>query len=147
MRLQDLSAQFYLSEASLGTNRATACKDKLQELNTAVTVTASTAELTEEFISQYQVLSIVCYAHVICLGPSRQVAHHLQLLLCHFFVSIQVVVCTNTMMKESIQVDEICHKLSIGFIKADTYGVFANVFCDFGKGFKVLDVDGKPALG
>ena len=47
-------------------------------------------------------------------------------------------------MKESILVNEICHKLSIGFIKADIYGVFANVFCDFGKGFQVLDVDGKP---
>ena len=55
VRLQDLSAQFYLSEASVGANRATACKDKLQELNTAVAVSASTAELTEQFISQYQV--------------------------------------------------------------------------------------------
>ena len=58
--------------------------------------------------------------------------------------SVQVVVCTNTMMKESILLDEMCHKLSIGFIKADIYGVFANVFCDFGKGFQVLDVDGEP---
>ena len=55
---------------------------------------------------------------------------------------IQVVVCTNTLMKESISVDEICHKHSIGFIKADICGVFASVFCDFGKGFQVLDVDG-----
>ncbi|KAL3140560.1 E1 ubiquitin-activating protein, variant 3 [Trebouxia sp. C0010 RCD-2024] len=110
VRLQDLSAQFYLSEASVGTNRATACRDKLQELNTAVAVSASSAELTEQFISQYQ-----------------------------------VVVCTNTMMKESILLNEICHKLSIGFIKADIYGIFANVFCDFGQGFKVLDVDGEEA--
>ena len=61
--------------------------------------------------------------------------------LCALF---QVVVCTNTTMKESILLDEICHKLDIGFIKADIYGVFANVFCDFGKGFQVLDVDGEP---
>lgn len=50
------------------------------------------------------------------------------------------------MMKESILLDELCHKLNIGFIKADTYGVFASVFCDFGKGFQVLDVDGKSVL-
>ena len=56
VRLQDLSAQFYLSEASVGTNRAIACRDKLQELNTAVAVFAYTAELTEQFISQFQVL-------------------------------------------------------------------------------------------
>ena len=55
VRIQDLSAQFYLSEASVGANRASACKDKLQELNTAVAVSASTADLTEQFISQYQV--------------------------------------------------------------------------------------------
>ena len=55
---------------------------------------------------------------------------------------MQVVVCTNTMMKESISVDEICHKHNIGFIRADICGVFASVFCDFGKGFQVLDVDG-----
>lgn len=55
VRLQDLSAQFYLTEANVGANRAAACKDKLQELNTAVAVTSSTAELNEQFISQFQV--------------------------------------------------------------------------------------------
>ena len=60
--------------------------------------------------------------------------------------AVQVVVCTNTMMKESILLDELCHKHNIGFIKADTFGVFASVFCDFGKGFQVLDVDGKSVL-
>ena len=55
VRLQDLSAQFYLTEASIGDNRAAACKDKLQELNTAVLVTSSKAELSEQFISQFQV--------------------------------------------------------------------------------------------
>lgn len=40
-------------------------------------------------------------------------------------------------------VNELCHKHNIAFIKADTYGVFAGVFCDFGKQFHVLDVDGK----
>ena len=64
VQLQDLSAQFYLTEADIGTNRASACKDKLQELNTAVAVSASTAELTEQFISQFQVsvhiLDLIC---------------------------------------------------------------------------------------
>lgn len=55
VQLQDLSAQFYLTEASVGTNRAAACKDKLQELNTAVAVSASSAELNEQFIGQFQV--------------------------------------------------------------------------------------------
>lgn len=53
--LPDLSAQFYLTEADVGKNRAEASKDKLQELNTAVAVTASTADLTDEFVAKHQV--------------------------------------------------------------------------------------------
>ena len=54
-QLQDLSAQFYLTEADVATNRAAACRDKLQELNTAVAVSSSSAQLTEQYISQFQV--------------------------------------------------------------------------------------------
>jgi ubiquitin-activating enzyme E1 len=53
--LEDLAAQFYLTEEDVGTNRAEACKDKLQELNGAVSVAASTAELTEEFLKGFNV--------------------------------------------------------------------------------------------
>ena len=58
-------------------------------------------------------------------------------------VNLQVVVCSNTVLKQAMTVNELCHKHNIGFIKADIYGVFAGVFCDFGKQFHVLDVDGK----
>eukprot|EP00961_Rhodomonas_salina_P240671 3251483-Rhodomonas_salina.2 len=36
--LWDLSSQYYIAEADVGTNRAKACLSKLQELNTAVQV-------------------------------------------------------------------------------------------------------------
>lgn len=55
--IQDLSAQFYLSKADMGKNRAEACREKLQELNTAVAVFASSAELAEDFLSKFQVMS------------------------------------------------------------------------------------------
>jgi ubiquitin-activating enzyme E1 len=55
VQTRDLSAQFYLTEADVGRNRAEACKDKLQELNTAVAVHASTAELTDAFLKGFQV--------------------------------------------------------------------------------------------
>lgn len=51
----DLSAQFYLTEEDVGKNRAEACKDKLQELNTSVQVLASAADLTDAFLTQFQV--------------------------------------------------------------------------------------------
>lgn len=40
----DLSAQFYLTEADVGSNRAAACKDRLQELNTSVVVECAAAQ-------------------------------------------------------------------------------------------------------
>ena len=132
-QIQDLSAQFYLDEANVGTNRAAACKDKLQELNTAVAVSASTADLTEQFICQFQVC-VSGFSSLVRQGTRQEKCW------------VQVVVCTNTMIKESISVDEICHKHNIGFIKADICGVFASVFCDFGKGFQVLDVDGADCV-
>ncbi len=54
-QLRDLAAQFYLSKADVGRNRAEACRDRLQELNTAVAVTASAAALSQDFLSQFQV--------------------------------------------------------------------------------------------
>ncbi len=52
---RDLGAQFYLTQEDVGQNRAEACRDKLQELNTAVEVAASTQDLTADVISQFQV--------------------------------------------------------------------------------------------
>ncbi|KAL4450533.1 hypothetical protein ABPG77_000889, partial [Micractinium sp. CCAP 211/92] len=106
--LRDLAAQFYLSEADVGRNRAEACREAVQELNTSVPVAASAAELDDAFLGQFQ-----------------------------------VVVLTETPLAESIRIDEFCHANGIAFIKADVRGVFAQVFCDFGPSFEVLDVDGE----
>jgi ubiquitin-activating enzyme E1 len=53
--VRDLSAQFYLTEEDVGQNRAEACKERLQDLNNAVEVSASTAQLTPEYLEQFQV--------------------------------------------------------------------------------------------
>ena len=57
---------------------------------------------------------------------------------------LQVVVVTDCSLEEAQRIDEICRKQSpaIAFIRAETRGVFANVFCDFGPSFNVIDVDG-----
>ncbi|XP_064473449.1 ubiquitin-like modifier-activating enzyme 1 isoform X2 [Ornithodoros turicata] len=54
--LADLSSQFFLSEASLGKNRASACLSSLVELNTYVTVSAYDGPLTEEYLARFQVV-------------------------------------------------------------------------------------------
>lgn len=56
VELWDLSANFYFTEADIGKNRAVACSNKLQELNTAVAVSVSTeSEISQEHLSSFQV--------------------------------------------------------------------------------------------
>lgn len=107
-KISDLGAQFYLTEEDVGKNRAEACKEKLQELNTAVTVTASTADLDEALLKQFQ-----------------------------------VVVLADASLTEAKRIDTFCHANGIAFIWAQTRGVFASVFTDFGPNFTVIDVDGE----
>ncbi|KAH7447147.1 hypothetical protein KP509_01G093700 [Ceratopteris richardii] len=108
--LWDLGGNFYLSEADIGKNRALSCVNKLQELNTAVSVKAYTSEITTDFLSKFQ-----------------------------------AVVFTNASIEQAIKYNDFCRsqKPPIPFIKADICGLFGGVFCDFGPGFEVLDVDGE----
>ena len=132
IKLQDLSTQFYLTEADVGQNRAAACKDRLQELNISVLVSAASQELTESYLRQFQVLSDLLVG---CRALLR---------LCRSLIALlaQVVVLTDHTLLEALAVDEICHKLNICFINANIRGVFAQVFCDFGTKFVVVDTDG-----
>jgi ubiquitin-activating enzyme E1 len=56
-----------------------------------------------------------------------------------------VVVVTDASLEESKRIDEICHSHQppIAFVRVETRGVFASVFCDFGPSFTVFDVDGE----
>lgn len=52
----DLSTQFFLTAADIGTNRATACQQRLSELNTYVPITVSTSPLTDDVLKNYSVV-------------------------------------------------------------------------------------------
>ncbi|XP_045773330.1 ubiquitin-like modifier-activating enzyme 1 [Maniola jurtina] len=52
----DLSSQFYLSEATIGQNRALASCEQLAELNHYVPTTAYTGTLDEEFLKKFSVV-------------------------------------------------------------------------------------------
>uniref|UniRef100_A0A2A4K8C9 E1 ubiquitin-activating enzyme n=1 Tax=Heliothis virescens TaxID=7102 RepID=A0A2A4K8C9_HELVI len=54
--IADLSSQFYLSEKSIGQNRALASCEQLSELNHYVPTTAYTGPLTEEFLRKFRVV-------------------------------------------------------------------------------------------
>jgi hypothetical protein len=57
---------------------------------------------------------------------------------------LQAVVVTDASLEESKRINEVCHSHSppIPFIRVETRGVFASVFCEFGPSFTVYDVDG-----
>jgi hypothetical protein len=75
--LQDLGGQFYLAEADVGANRATACAARVQELNSAVAVDVSTEPITEEFLGKFSVRARA--AHVSSYGYGQcDVPSHLQ---------------------------------------------------------------------
>ncbi|KAK0403088.1 hypothetical protein QR680_016712 [Steinernema hermaphroditum] len=52
----DLSAQYYLGEKDIGTNRAASSLASLAELNDSVEVSLSTDPLTEEFVSGFELI-------------------------------------------------------------------------------------------
>ncbi|XP_075993676.1 ubiquitin-like modifier-activating enzyme 1 [Genypterus blacodes] len=53
---RDLSSQFYLREEDVGKNRAEVSQPRMAELNSYVPVTAYTGPLTDEYLSQFQVV-------------------------------------------------------------------------------------------
>lgn len=111
--LDDLSAQFYLSEAHLGRNRAECAHSLLAELNP--------------------------YVPVKLLDVSRPLSTG-------DLDAYQVVVLTQSSVDEQIELGTYCHNKGIKLVVAETRGVFGKIFCDFGAGFEVVDVDGEQPL-
>lgn len=52
----DLASQFFLREDDLGKNRAETIRDRLSELNTYVPITATSGDLADELIKEFQVV-------------------------------------------------------------------------------------------
>lgn len=59
---------------------------------------------------------------------------------------IKVVVLTEASLSKQLEVNDYCHENGIGFIAADTRGLFGSVFNDFGSSFKCIDPTGEPAI-
>lgn len=58
----------------------------------------------------------------------------------------QVVVLTDTPIKDQIVIGDYCHQKGIYLVVADTFGLFGSIFCDFGKQFTVLDPSGEAPV-
>lgn len=60
-----------------------------------------------------------------------------------YIKGFRVVVLTDASYDEQLRVSEITHANNIALIIANTKGVFAQVFCDFGENFTVVDATGE----
>ena len=111
VEMADQSSQYFLRPDDEGKNRADVTLPRLAELNSYVPVSAYTGELTESYLSQFQ-----------------------------------VVVLTNSTQEEQLRIGDFAHARGIHFIVAETRGLFASLFCDFGRDFVVLDTNGEQPL-
>jgi len=63
-----------------------------------------------------------------------------------YLKQFKVVVLTETTLDEQLRISEITHQNNIALIVGDTRGVFAQVFCDFGEDFSVIDSTGENPI-
>lgn len=64
----------------------------------------------------------------------------------HQLDKFQVVVLTNTPLKDQKVIADYCHTKGIYVVIADTFGLFGSIFCDFGENFTVLDSTGENVV-
>ena len=55
----------------------------------------------------------------------------------------QVVVLTDTPLKDQLTISDYCHQNAIYVVSTDTFGLFGTIFADFGKNFTVGDATGE----
>jgi len=92
------------------------------------------------------------------IGQPRSVASHQKLTELNYYVQVnlhrgevtddvlkkhQVVVLVDQTLELALKVNEYCHANKIAFIWANTFGLYANIFCDFGDEFVVFDTNGE----
>lgn len=63
-----------------------------------------------------------------------------------FLRKFRVVVLTNSDGEEQQRIAKFAHENGIALIIAETRGLFAKVFCDFGESFTIYDQDGTQPI-
>ncbi|XP_073985038.1 ubiquitin-like activating enzyme 1 [Rhodnius prolixus] len=114
--------------------------------------------LHDEFLCTFSDLSSQFYLTKDCIGKNRAEVSCQYLaelnnyvptraytgpLTDDFVKGFSVVVLTNSSFDEKRRISEVTHASNIKLIIASTRGVFAQVFCDFGKDFVVVDTNGE----
>lgn len=111
---EDLQVNFCLHKTALGGNRVHESIKQLKELNPYVEI--------DTFTEPLELTSNFAFLH-----------------------NFQCVILTETTLNVQIMVDEFCRSQtpSIKFVSADTFGILAWGFCDFGSQHLISDIDGE----
>ena len=91
-------------------------RDALQELNTGVTVTSSAEDLSDDFLSRFQVRVRSSWAPVQASTPNPLAVLILPLPPPPYH-NTKVVVLTETPLAEAVRINEHCHKSGIALIR------------------------------
>ena len=113
VQISDLSSQFFLRPEDVGKPKAAITAPRVSELNPYTPVDIHPTS-------------------------SENIASDLEQLRRY-----QVVVLTDTPLRDQITVADFCHENGIYVVIADTFGLFGGVFTDFGKEFAVNDATGE----
>lgn len=126
-QIQDLGANFFLTEGDVGYPRATACAPRLQELNALVKVVVHVGALTEELVGSQDVVVMTT-------------TNSSDLIRWNKF-------CRSRTVSTFDSRGRLLNKASpIRFIAAGGFGVMGYIFSDFGPEFTVADKSGEPPV-
>ena len=117
----DLAANFFLSEESIGSNRAAKCAEKLAELNPYVSVGA--------------------------IDPVFKTLADWQAYITKSAITVLVLANYSEVLEDSgVSTEELCdwcHTQGVCVVMGEVQGVFARIFTDFGEAFVVNDRTGE----
>lgn len=129
--ISDLSSQFFLHLDDVGKPRAVVTAPRVAELNAYTPVSVHKSSRSVMLTSRCLITANISYS---LTGDLSQLDQY------------QVIVLTNTPLKDQIIIGDYCHQKGIYLVVADTFGLFGSIFCDFGEQFTVIDATGETPL-
>ena len=127
VEVKDLGANFFLSQESVGHPRAAQCASKLQELNSLVKVNVHKGELSEEFVSQQDVVVFTTFDRAELIRWNEFCRNH-------------------TAVGYDNRGRTVSRPTPIRFISVMSAGPLGVMFTDFGPEFNVSDRTGEPPV-
>ncbi|GAB5591324.1 E1 ubiquitin-activating protein aos1 [Umbelopsis nana] len=120
--VQDLGAQFFLTDSDIGKNRAEAAAVQVQALNPRVVVKTDTGDIETKPDTFFDQFDIVCITNASKPTLVRRTANGSD--------KTPSVLHLLWRLQQQVRLDVICRSNKTPFYAADTFGMFGYIFCD-----------------